>query len=466
MQSKLNVIERPEADVAELAARMRGSVVTPADEGWDEARQAWNLAVDQRPELVAFAETAEDVAAVVAYAAEHGLRVAPQGTGHNAAALGSLEGTILLKTSRMRGVSIDPERRIARVEAGTLWMDVVAAAAPHGLVGLSGSSPDVGVVGYTLGGGLSWYGRKHGLASSNVTAVELVTADGRIVRATADEEADLFWAVRGGGGSFGVVTAIELRLFPLEQVYAGILWFPYERAAEVLHAWREYIAEERPDELTTVGRLLQLPPLEEIPEPVRGKSFAIVEVIHLGDEEEGARLIEPLRALGPVMDTVATIPVPALSHLHMDPEHPVPGAGDGDMLAELPAEAIDAVLAAAGPGTGSSLLSVELRQLGGAIARPLPGHGVLASIDAAVGVYAVGIAPTPELKARAEADAKAVLDALAPWIAPKTYMNFIERREDARRFVADESFERLQQIKAAVDPDDVIRGSHPIAAAR
>ncbi len=209
----------------------------------------------------------------------------------------------------MREVTIDARARTARAEAGVIWIEVVVeAAARHGLAALAGFSPEIGVVGYALGGGLSWLGRKHGLAANNVVAVELVTADGQLVRATRDEEPDLFWAVRGGGRALGVVTAIEFRLFPIEEVYAGILWFPFERASEVLHVWREHVAGDVPDELTTGGRLLQFPPLELIPEPVRGKSFVVVEAIHLGDEAEGAKLLEPLRALGPVLDTVATIP--------------------------------------------------------------------------------------------------------------------------------------------------------------
>ena len=313
-------------------ARLSGKIVLPEHGRYEEARLGWNLAVDQRPAAVAFPETAEDVVAIIDLARAFGLRVAPQGTGHNAKPLGNLEDTVLLKTERMRKVEIDSERRIARVEAGVLWLEVVEAAAAHGLATLAGSSPDVGVVGYTLGGGLSWLGRKHGLASNNVAAVELVTADGQLRRATRETEPDLFWAVRGGGGDFGVVTALEIELFPMTEVYAGVLWFPIERASEVLHTWAQLAETGLPDELTTVGRLLQLPPIEEIPEPVRGKSFVIVEAIHAGEPEVADRLLGPLRALGPVNDTIARIPMPALSHLHMDPEHPVSGVGDGVML--------------------------------------------------------------------------------------------------------------------------------------
>ncbi len=291
-------------DVTDLAAVTTGAVFTAADAGWDTARQAWNLAVDQRPAAVAYAVDEDDVARVIRFAREAGLRVAPQGTGHNAAALGGeLGDTILLKTHRMRTVTIVPEARIARAEAGVLWIEVVEAAAAHGLAALAGSSPDVGVVGYTLGGGLSWLARKHGIGANQVTAVELVTADGRFVRADRDNEPDLFWAVRGGGGgAFGVVTAIEFNLFPITEVYAGILWFPVERSAEVLKAWRAW-TDGLPEEMTSVGRILQFPPIPEIPEPVRGQSFVVVEAIYAGDEAEGASLLAPLRALEPAMDT-------------------------------------------------------------------------------------------------------------------------------------------------------------------
>src|SRR5215210_7853617 len=219
---------------------LTGDVVHPDHPEWDLARRAWNLAVDQRPALVALPADAGDVLAVVDYAIRSGLKVAPQGTGHNACAIASLDDTILLSTQRMRGVEIDVEAQTARVQAGTLWIEVSEAATPHGLYPLSGSSPDVGVVGYTLGGGLSWLARKHGLAADHVTAIELVTPDGRLVRATPEDHADLFWALRGGGGNFGVVTAMEFRLFPYGEVYAGMFLFPYERAGEVLRAWHTW----------------------------------------------------------------------------------------------------------------------------------------------------------------------------------------------------------------------------------
>jgi FAD/FMN-containing dehydrogenase len=445
----------------DLRGRVDGELAAPGDEGWDEARQAWNLAVDQRPAAVALPESAADVVAIVTFARAHGLRVAPQGTGHGAAALGDLEDTILLKTARMRGVSVDPEARVARVEAGAVWLEVTEAAAEHGLAALAGSSPDVGVVGYTLGGGLSWLSRKYGLGTNRVRAIDVVTASGELVRTDWAEEPDLFWALRGGGGAFGVVTAIELDLFPIDQLYAGLLWFPVERAAEVLKAWRAWAATV-PDEMTSVGRILQFPPIPELPEEIRGRSFVVVQAFWLGDEAEGARLLEPLRALGPALDTVAPTPARELWRVHMDPEQPVPGAGDGQLLDDVDDDLIDAVVART---VGSPLLSVELRHLGGEIARARSHHGALASFEAQFALFAVGMAPVPEAKAAVEAASAALLEAVGPWAADHTYLNFAETRRKPASLFSSASYHRLRQIKAIVDPHDTIRSNHPIPAA-
>jgi hypothetical protein len=363
-------------------------------------------------------------------------------------------------------VTIDPVARTARVQAGVLWLEVVEAAAQDGLAALAGSSPDVGVVGYTLGGGMSFLARKYGLSTNNVRAIELVTADGRLVRADPEIEPDLFWALRGGGGSFGVVTAIELQLFPTKQAYAGVLWYPIERGLEVLQAWRELTESDQvPDELTTVGRFLQLPPIPDIPEEVRGKSFVIVEAIHVGEPAQADELLAPLRALGPINDTIATVPMPALSHIHMDPEQPVPGAGDGLMLDRLPGEALDAFVDVAGASAQFPLLSVELRHLGGELARPRPEHGALSSIEAQYAMFAVGMVPAPELEAPVRAQVQAVKEALAPWAARHMYLNFAETQREAATFWTEQAYHRLRRIKAAVDPDDVIHSNHPIRPA-
>jgi FAD/FMN-containing dehydrogenase len=449
-------------DAGALREQLMGSVTVPGDAEWDAARQAWNLAVDQRPVAVAEPETVADVVAVVKFARERGLRVAAQGTGHAATALAerSLHDTILVKTHRMRVVEIDPAARTARAQAGALWADVVHPAAEHGLAALAGSSHDVGVVGYCLGGGLSWLARKHGLAANSVKAVQIVTADGRVVLADANHEADLFWAVRGGGGSFGIVTAIEIELYPVDELYAGMLLFPVERASEVLRAWREWVRVV-PDEATSVGRIVHVPPIDEVPEPLRGKSFAVVEMAYLGDEASASELLAPLRALGPVMDTFKPSTPAELLQLHMDPPHPVPGVGDGALLDVVPGEAIDALVAVSGKDT--PLLSVELRHLGGALARHEEGHGALGTLEGDFALYAVGMAPTAEVAAAIKAHLDVVEGAICEWDAGRRYLNFTESAVDTRCAYSGPAYRRLQAVKTLVDPDDLFRGNHPIA---
>jgi FAD/FMN-containing dehydrogenase len=449
------------AQVPALSPVPPATILRPGDPGWDAARQAWDLAVDQRPAAVALPRSAADVAAAVRYARRAGLRVAAQGTGHNAAPLGGLTDTLLIKTRQMRGVTVDPAAWTARAEAGALWADVVGAAAAHGLTGLAGSSPDVGVVGFTLGGGMSWLGRAYGLSANNVEAVEVVTADGRLRCVDACHEPGLFWALRGGGGSFGVVTAIELRLFPVTEVYAGLLWWPMRAAADVLPAWADLTRSGVPDEFTTSFRLMRFPAVPEVPEPVRGGWFAVVDVIHIGSPEEADQILRPLRDLAPARDTVGRIPAQALAHVHLDPEQPVPGVGDGLMLASLPPEAAAELLHVAGPDTASPLTAVEVRHVGGEMRRARPGHGALAVIEAEYALYAGGRAPTPA----AALGVKAVTSALRPWAARQMYLNLAGTPRDPASFWPAEAYARLRRIKHAVDPDDIIRSNHPVPPA-
>jgi FAD/FMN-containing dehydrogenase len=450
-----------------FAPALAGKFVTPEDARFDEARRAWNLAVDQEPAAVVFPESAPDVAAAVRLAVETGQRIAAQGTGHGAATLGPLGDTILVKTERMRGLSVDPVERIARADAGVLSLELVRAAAQHGLASVAGSSRDVGVVGYTLGGGLSFpFGRRHGLAANSVRAIELVTADESLVRADRDHEPDLFWALRGGGGSFGVVTAIELELVPITHAYAGLLWYPIERAGEVLHAWAELTRADPPHELATAGRLLKLPPIPEVPEPVRGKSFVVVEAVHLGDPATADELFAPLRALGPVNDTIKRVPAAALLDLFLEPEHPVAVVGDGLTLAELPPAAIDALVDAAGAGAAVPLASVEVRHLEGELGRDRPGDGALSSLEAKYAMFAAGIIPTPELRDLVSGQLATVKQAMAPWAARHMFLNLAGTRGPMDAFWAAPAFERLRAVKAAVDPDNLIRANHTIPPAR
>jgi FAD/FMN-containing dehydrogenase len=308
---------------------------------------------------------------------------------------------------------------------------------------------------------MGWLARRYGLAANSVTAAELVTPDGRLVRADVGHEPDLLWAIRGGGGSVGVVTALEMRLYPVRELYAGALFFPIQRAAEVLNAWRAWTGTV-PDEVTSIGRIMRFPPLPEVPRPLRGRAFAMVEAAYLGDEHASAGLFRPLRRLGPELDTFAVIPAPALQQLHMDPPRPVPARGDGALLAGFPAAAIDALLAVAGPDADTPLASVEIRHLGGALGRPVPGGAALASIDASYLMFAVGFTPTPELAAAVRGQAQAVKDALAPWHAAYDYYNFAETPGLASAMLPIQSRERLRKIKAAYDPDSVIISAHPV----
>jgi FAD/FMN-containing dehydrogenase len=447
-----------------LRTAIAGQVFVPGEAGYDQARQAWNLAVDQRPAVVVEAGSAADVVQAVRYARAHGIRIAPQSTGHGAAPLEPLDGAMLLRTTRMRTVHIDLAARTARAGAGAVWQDVIVPAAQHGLAALAGTAANVGVAGYTLGGGLGWLARRYGLAASSVTAAELVTPDGDLVRADADHEPDLFWAVRGGGG-IGVVTALEMRLYPVRDLYAGDLFFPIQRAAEVLHAWREWTATV-PDEITSICHLLRLPPLPQLPEPLRGRAFAMVEAVYLGDAGTGTELTQPLRQLSPELDTFATIPTPALGQLNMDPDQPVPAQADGALLTDFPAAAIDALVGLTGPDTGTLLASVEVRHLGGALARPAQGGGAQPGIDANYLVTAVGATPTPDLAAAVRAQVQAVKDALAPWRASYDYYNSEDTPAPASAVLPPASYRRLQKIKAAYDPGQAIITAHPVEPAR
>jgi hypothetical protein len=449
----------PARDLGELRSLCGGAVALPSDDGYDSARQAFNLAVDQRPAAVVYPCNANEVAAVVSFARTHGLRVAPQATGHNAGPLGALEGTILMKTSGMHTVTIDPERRIARAEAGVLWEDVVDAAAPHGLLALHGSSPDVGVVGYSLGGGMGWVARSHGFQTNNLTAIELVTADGTLVRTDRENDPELFWALRGGGGNFGIVTAVEFKLFPISEIYAGFMMWDWTEAERVLTAWSQW-AVDAPDEVTTSFRIMQLPPLPELPEIIRGRQLVMIDGAVQGDD--AAAILAPLRALEPELDTFAMVPAATLVRLHQDPEEPMPFTSDSALLEELPRAAIDAIVELGGPGSGSPLLLLELRQVGGALGRVTPGHGALAKLDAKFVLFAGGLALDPDVEAAILGHAARLKAALDPWVGTGQYLNFAEHAVDTSASFGAFTYRRLEAVKARVDPDGVIHANHSL----
>jgi FAD/FMN-containing dehydrogenase len=450
-------------DLSELS--IDGRVATPDDSDWDEARQPWNLAADQRPVGVAFVEGADDVAAVIGFARDHGRRVAAQGTGHGAAALGPLDDTILIRTERMRGIEIDPEARTARVEAGALAIELGEAAQAQGLCSLPGSAPDVGVVGYTLGGGLSWLGRRHGFACNRVAAIELVAADGEARRVDGETDEDLFWALRGGGGGYAVVTALELRLLPIAEVYAGALVFPAEVGADAVRAYRDW-AEEMPDEVTSIVRFLRPPPVPDVPEPLRDRPLLTIDAACIGSEADGERTIAPLRELGePIMDTFAQIPAAALNRIHMDPEQPVPASGHHGLIRELPDEAIDAFVDTVGPDARSPLLLAELRHVGGALGRAPDGAGALDRLDARFVMLGIGMTMTPELGEAIDARLDLLVETMQPWAGEGGYFNFAERPADVDAILSAETCARLREVKDRWDPDGMIVANHALASA-
>jgi FAD/FMN-containing dehydrogenase len=440
-----------------------GRIATPNDSDWDQARMAWNLAADQHPEAVVFAENGEDIAATVRFAAENDLRVTAQGSGHGALSLRSLESTILVKTERMRGIEVDAEARTARVEAGVLSLELAEAAGAKGLASLPGSSPDVCVTGYTLGGGLSWFARRYGFACNRLRAVELVTADGEARTVDAENEPDLFWALRGGGGDYGIVTALQVNLVPIADVYGGALLFPAEVGAEGIRAYRDWAAEVSED-VTSVVRFLRPPDIPDVPEFMRGKALLTIDAACIGDQAAGEAAIAPLREIGePILDTFGQIPAPALCHIHMDPEQPVPGLGHHRVLRELSDEAIDAFVGAAGPDSGTPLLLTELRQLGGALGRPDPDGGALSHLDADWVMYGVGMVMGPEMGEAVGAGLDRIHKAMEPWAAEGGYFNFADRPSDTDAILPPDVCSRLAEVKRKWDPDGLVFGNHVIA---
>lgn len=453
-------LERPADRLRGLAG---GTIHLPGDPGYDAARAAWNLAVDQRPAAVALPRNADEVSRIVRAAHAAGLRVAPQSTGHNAGPLaaGHLDDVVIVRMSEVDEISVDPDRRIVRVGGGAVWLPAVQAAAAHGLTVLHGSSVDVGIAGYSLGGGMGWYARKLGLAANSLTAVEIVLADGELVRADAESHPELFWAVRGGGGNFGIVTALEFRAYDFSTAYAGMLMWDVEMAPRVLDMWRAW-APVAPDDVTTSLRILRIPPIPEMPDFLRGRTIVVIDGAVLADDERAADILAPLRSLQPEIDTFGRVPTETLVHLHMDPEEPAPGIIRSSMLRELDDAAAEAFLALFGPGVETPLMIAELRQLGGALARPHAGGGVLTHLEGEFAFLAGGMAPTPEFGAIIAAAADHAVDAMERWWNGRSYLNFAEKPTDARTAFADDAWLKLAAVRSAVDPDGVFVANHPI----
>lgn len=438
-----------------LARRLGGALAVPGDDTYSRLATPWNVAVQTRPVAVVEARNVQDIVASVRYAASAGLAVAVQATGHGVAT--SMDDTLLIHTGRLDECVVHPDGW-ARVGAGVRWQQVIDAGARHGLAGLCGSAPHVGVVGYTTGGGLGPVARTHGFASDHVRAIEVVTGGGELRRATRDHEPDLFWGLRGGKGALGVVTALEFDLLPISEVYGGALYFDGADAESVLHTWATWCAA-LPEEATTSVALLRLPPLPGVPEPLAGRPTIAVRFVWTGDPAQGEALLATMRAAGtPLIDAVSVMPYAAIGAVHADPVDPMPTHEATDLLRELPAAAVDALLGVAGPATDSPQVIVELRQLGGAIARDPQVPSALCHREAGFLLNVIGVL-VPETVHVVPAHAEQVRSALAPWATGGAFPNFaphegperMERSYDAR------TLSRLTALAERYDPHRLFR---------
>lgn len=447
-----------------LAATVRGPVLAGDDPRAGDEITTFNLAVTHRPAVVVGATSADDVAAAVRWSVERRLPVAVQSTGHGP--VRGADGAVLVTTSRMQGVTVDPVRRTATAAAGARWADVVAATAPHGLAPLSGSSSQVGVVGYTLGGGMGSLAREHGFAADHVHRVELVTADGRVRRVDEHSDPDLFWAVRGGKGNFGIVTSLEFGLVPVSEIYGGSVFFAGGSASAVLHAFRTW-APTLPEQATTSVALMRMPPLEELPEMLRGQFVVALRFAFTGDPDEGQSLLAPMLAAGEVLIAgVGPMPYSQADMIHQDPTEPMPVWERGRLLRELPEEAVETLLAVAGPDVDIPLALVEMRLMGGAMARQPRVPNAVSGRDAAFSLFMVG--PLfPGLEEAVPAVGSAVLDAMTPWLTGTGQLNFLGDAltpEAVAVAWAPDAHRRLLEVKARVDPDNVFCHGHALVA--
>lgn len=457
------------AALAELRSGLDGDLYQPGDAGYDEARAAWNLNAIQEPAVVVVAGSASDVAAAVRFALAEGLGVGVMATGHGVGT--PCDGGVLINTSRMKGVAVDPDTRTARVEAGVLWRDLIPHAAEHGLAGLVGSTSGVSVVGYTLGGGFGWLGRKYGLAANSITEAEVVTANGELVTANASENADLFWSLKGGGGNFGIVTSLEFTLYPITTVYGGNLFYPQERAREVLELYSRW-SRDLPDEMTSAVTFMNIPPIPDIPEPLRGKSFITVRGCYCGDDpHKGEELLAAWREFGePEVDTFGVMPVPAMDAISMDPVDPIGASGHSELLRDLSPETIDALLEVAGPGSGSPLTILEARQLGGALTQRSGELSPMGNSGAGYILNAIGATPFPEMAEAVRANLAHLAETMRPHATGATYVNFMEldgaSPERVEAAYTPEDYRRLKELKDHHDPRNVFRFNRNIAPTR
>lgn len=454
-------------DLVSLRELVRGRTLYPGDEGFEEAGSGWLLTVEHRPAVVVVAADADDVAAAVRFAAEAGRPVAVQSTGHGKSV--PADGAVFIATEQLRELSVDPRASTARIGAGLRWDEVITAAAEHGLAPLCGSAGQVGVMGYLTGGGLPLTGRTYGFAADHVRSLDIVTADGLLRTVSPAQEPDLFWAARGGKSNFGVVVAAEIDLLPLRTVYGGELWYPGEDPARAAHVLGSYLAwaKEQPEEMSSSVTLMRLPDLPQLPEEFRGRSFVQVRVVYTGGEEQGARLVEPLRMLGPEdKDTCGALPYTQITEIYQDPKNPVSAHLRSALLNELDDEAVQELVSFIDPSApGGPFPGIELRHLGGALNRPPRRAHAVSTQGAAFHLWLRMPAPAGRADAARQA-ADEVLERLRRWDTGTALPGFLFDHDSApervRRAYTGSDFRRLAALKATYDPNQIFRINHNI----
>jgi FAD/FMN-containing dehydrogenase len=452
-------------EAAPLVAAVAGSVLLPGDAGYDDERAVWNLNHELSPAVIVAPESAADVQAAVTFATGQHRPVLVKATGHQI--VGQAHGAVVISIRRMNEVVIDAVNRTARVGAGAIWSEVVEEAAKAGLAPLNGSNPTVGVVGYTLGGGLSpTLGRSHGYAADHVRWLEVVTADGELRHVDAESEPELFWALRGGKGNFGVVTALEFDLFPVPRLYGGGIYFPGERMADVLRAWTDW-HPDTPETMVSSFAVLRLPALPELPEPLRGAFTVSLRIAYNGAAEDGERMIAPLRAVAPaVLDTVADMPYTAAASIHNEPTDPAPYYERSITLREFPTQAQDKLVELVGPDSEASMWITELRALGGAWDREPKAPNAVPTRGLPYVLLGVAVGPLSEEQQLKRSVAE-LLDGMEPWQGDRRVVNNLAPDEaaDAAAIYGPERYKRLASIKKTYDPTNMFRLNHNVTPA-
>lgn len=463
--------------LSKLQDVLRGPVFIAETPGYERELVVFNAAVRHQPAIVVGAASAMDVSEAVKFAARHDLKIAVLNTGHGPS-VGADPETVMITTRRMRNVTIDAENSAARVDAGVRFGELVEAGARYGLAPLPGSSPGVGVVGYTLSGGASLtMGRKYGWAADHVSTIDVVTAEGRFRRVSAYSEADLFGALLGGKSNFGVVTAMEFALFPVTRLYAGSLYYSGKHVGAVLEAYRELTASA-PNELTTGFALLNLPPLSGLPPFMQGKLTVSVRVSYVqsgtsayssatDDGDTGARLIKPLRHAAPVLaDTVTAIPYTQFASITNDPTDAAPAVEHFGLLRELTSDTIAAIIDVVGPNSNSGINIVDIRHMRGAFGRPAPFPNAIGARDAAFAIFSLTVVPPGQGVVDYLPSGGGLLKALKPWLLDKASPSFVgpnDMSEDrTKRAYEPEAYDKLKAIKAIYDPHNRFRLNHNI----